>query len=124
MGRQHDYTYFNYDKYLVGCTGSMKYQVRATSWVGGASTWVPPTAPTANYCLSYAKGTTFTKDTTTAYNFSSGADLSGAIGIDLSARTGYSSSAKVKFVFGATRHLCGTNGYPGSTTPSRLVAKA
>jgi hypothetical protein len=121
-GRQHDYTYFNYDKYLVGCAGTMKYEARATGWVGGAHVWVPPTAPTANYCYSYAAGSSFTRDRTVAYDFSTGADVSSAIGIDLSARTGYSSSAKVTFHFAATRHLCGTSGPPGGV-PGRLVAK-
>jgi len=121
-GRQHDYTEFNYDKYLVGCAGTNKCEVRATHWVGGGHTYVPPAAPTATHCVLHGAGEIFTLERTSAYNFSTGADVSSAIGIDLSAQTGYTASAKVTFRFAATRHLCGTNGDPGAA-PSRLVAK-
>ncbi|GAA4393436.1 hypothetical protein GCM10023153_13420 [Ornithinibacter aureus] len=121
-GRRHYYTNFEYGKYLVGCTGSMKYIARPRSYIGGSSVWTPSTVPTANYCTSYVNGTTVTKNRTTAYQNTAGVDISAAIGLDLSSRTGYQTDAAVTYKFTATRRLCGVTGYPGGT-PSRLVAK-
>ncbi|QGN59036.1 hypothetical protein [Nostocoides sp. HKS02] len=124
-GFQHDYTQFVYGKYGYSCDiypGYKQYQVRARYWAGGASTYSPSTAPSVPYCLSYGSGVTVTQQTSMAYTFSTGADTSGSIGIDLSSQSGYSSTLKLVFRFTATRHLCGTNGYPGAS-PGRLVAQ-
>jgi hypothetical protein len=122
-GRQHDYPFFDYGSYLVGCAGTMRHVVRARSWAGGATYWTPPTSPRAPFCVTHQKGTSFVQDRTSAYTFASGADLSGVIGIDLSSQTGYSSTMKVRFTFtGRSGHLCGTSGLPGIYGPGRLVA--
>lgn len=125
-GFQHDYTQFRYGKYGYSCDSSpgfRKYNVQARYWVGGATTYAPSLSPTANYCMPYQAGAKATQETSTAYEFSTGADISGAIGIDLSSRSGYSKAVKTVFTFKSTRKLCGTNGYPGQS-PKRLVAKA
>jgi hypothetical protein len=44
------------------------------------------------------------------------------IGIDLSAHTGYNTSAKINFKFHAAGHLCGTNDVPGCN-PKRMLAE-
>jgi hypothetical protein len=124
-GRQHDYTYFDYGSYFVGCAGNMRHVVRARYWAGGAHYWTPPSAPPiASWnCAWHDKGTTFAQDRTSAYRFAAGADVSNVIGIDLSSQTGYSAATRVTFTFkdrGA--HLCGTNGLPGRGAPGRLVA--
>ncbi|CCH77040.1 hypothetical protein BN12_160015 [Nostocoides japonicum T1-X7] len=123
-GLQHDYTQFDYGKYGLSCDGIyLNYKVQARYWAGGASVYHPSSAPTANYCVSQVSGSSFTKSSSTAYTFSTGADVSGAIGIDLSTRTGYTPAAKVTYSFTSTRRLCGTSGAP-TATPSRLVTKS
>jgi hypothetical protein len=68
-------------------------------------------------------GTTFTKDRTKAITWTNGASLAGAIGIDLSARTGYSTDAEVIFTFSRDRRLCGTGDNPGGDHTYQLRAK-
>ena len=123
----HDSTQFRYGRYGYWCDtqpGYLKYQVYARYWSGGSSTYAPSTSPSAPYCVSNTANTTFTKSTTTADNFSTGADTSGSIGIDLSSRTGYTSALKLVFKFTSTRQPCGTNDFPGGSNPKRLVATA
>jgi hypothetical protein len=53
-----------------------------------------------------------------------GVEMTGPIGIDLSAHTGYSTTAELTFTFSQTRDLCGTDAPPASrpTAPRRIVA--
>jgi hypothetical protein len=52
-----------------------------------------------------------------------GVELTGPIGIDRLAHTGYSTTAELTLTFSQSRSLCGTNAPPGSTTttPRRIV---
>jgi hypothetical protein len=59
---------------------------------------------------------------TVSYENSSGVSISGPLGIDLSARTGYSSTAKIIFSFTKKKRLCGTNADPGDNA-RRLVSR-
>lgn len=123
--RQHAYTYFVYGKFGYWCDsrpGYYEYKVMARSWAGGSSVYTPSSAPTASYCTPNSAGSSFAKTTSTAYTFGTGADVSGAIGIDLSSRTGYSTQTQATFKFTYARKLCGTNALPGGS-PGRLVAK-
>ncbi len=123
-GRQHDYTNFDYGKYAVTCDGiPISYTVRVRYFSGGAWTYAPTSSPTATYCVYQEKGSHFTISSTSAYSYASGADTSGAIGIDLSSQTGYSSTAKISFSFNSNSNLCGTNAKPGQGTARRLVGK-
>lgn len=125
-GFQHDYTGFRYGKYGYWCDTQpnyLKYQVYATSWAGGSSIYHPTTSPSAPYCVPNVAGSVFTKQTSTAYNYSTGASTAGDIGINLSTQTGYTSALKVVYTFASARKLCGTNDYPGGV-PKRLVAAA
>lgn len=56
--------------------------------------------------------------------FATGVKIVSLLGINLSARTGYSSGAKVKTknTSKSTRQICGTNGYYGDT-PGRVMLK-
>lgn len=120
-------TQFMYGKFRTICTeGSLVvadyYNARPVSFSGGAQVTTIAGAPTATYCTSYVAGSTFTKSSTDAYNASGGVSSSGLLGVNLSAKTGYSTTAKLAFKFTTAKQLCGTNGYPGAS-PSRLVAK-
>jgi len=125
-------TYFSYGKYGEYCypVGSSysssaiyAYEVHASSYAGGSSV-TASTAPSATYCVSLATGTSFSKSTTSAYTFASGASLSSSIGINLSSKTGYTSTTSLKYTnsSGSTKNLCGTSGLPAGT-PSRIVLK-
>lgn len=118
-------TYYVYGKYAQWCypiggsydpSDIYAYKVRASSFAGGSAVSVT-SAPPANYCVALANGSTLTKSSTTAGTFSSGAKLIADIGIDLSVRTGYTSSTKVAFTnsSGSSKNLCGVSGYPGGT---------
>lgn len=95
--------------------------MRAIEHTGGTAV-TSSTTPRATYCETYFAGSGFMKRTSTATTFSTGASTSGIIGINLSARTGYSTSAKITFSFTKDRALCGTNGHAVGT-PGRLVVR-
>lgn len=108
---------FKYWKYLVECEG---YQVNPTSWAAG-ETRGHQGVPKATHCDPWPAGGTFTKSDTTAWEFSSGVSISGNIGINLSARTGYDSHASVHYHFGHRTYRCGKKDDPGGS-PGLLVA--
>src|SRR5690606_10755959 len=103
-GREYK-TYYVYGKYAQYCypigdtydpSDIYAYKVHATSYAGGSAI-SGTSAPTATYCVGLANGSTFTKSSTNATTFAGVAKLSGDIGIDLTARTGYTSTTKVSF---------------------------
>lgn len=110
-------TVFVYDEFRIECGG---LQTQATSWAAGATT-LGATPPAATHCVTQQAGSTFVKDSTSAYTFAGGVAISGAIGVNLSAHTGYSVTAELRFSFSQTRSLCGTNAAPGGIA-KRLVA--
>ncbi|WP_460468917.1 hypothetical protein [Calidifontibacter terrae] len=87
------------------------YQVRADGFNGGATINATDTAtafPMSN-CQFYPAGVTFTKDRSSASNWSNGVGLPAPAGIGVSTQTGYSSSAKIVIKM-ATNHghyVCG-----------------
>ncbi len=110
-------TKFAYGKYLVLCFGLMgtvtkHYEVRATTWAGGSQTRYPGPIR-ARHCVPFEAGSTFAKRDTRAVRWTNGMDVSAAIGIDLSLRTGYSQEALVRFHFVHAHRLCGSGDYPG-----------
>ncbi len=106
----------------TSCPAILNYETRVSSFAGGSQVR-SASAPTANLCVSFAAGSSFTKNTSTAVAWSNGLSMAPAIGLNLSSQTGYSTSASVAFSFSSARRLCGTNDYPGGT-PRQLVAKA
>jgi len=120
-------TQFRWGKYQKKCgrTGGgtvTTYTAKADGYAGGSSIQTIQSYPTATYCVSNAAGTSFTKASTAAYSSSVGASTSGVLGVNVTAKTGYTSTTKITFTFTATKLLCGTNGLPGGT-PVRLVAR-
>lgn len=124
--RQHYDTQYRYAKYYVSCYNGTPYptywyEVRPYSWAGGQRTRTA-TTPGADYCTNMLAGGSFTKSTTNAVNWTNGVKLGAVVGIDLSSRTGYTTTASIKHDFVNSGQLCGTHDYPGGT-PARLVGK-
>jgi hypothetical protein len=118
-------TKFVYKKFKTQCTHSEPtYKVRATSYAGGTypKAIAASSTPSATKCVVQKAKSVFTTNTSSATTFSAGVGISSDIGINLSAHTGYSKNAQLKFSFSKDSHLCGTSDYPGGT-PKRLVAK-
>jgi len=118
-------TQFVYSKFGYACGGASTYsayEVRATSFAGGAQNISVTAVPSVPYCTPMPANTTFTKSSTNASTFSGGAALAKDIGINLSARTGFTTTTKITYTFSAAHKLCGSAGYPGSS-PGRLAAK-
>ncbi|MGW5458517.1 DNRLRE domain-containing protein [Streptomyces sp. NPDC003996] len=126
-------TQFNYDKYRVDCVTygitpqdvqyHTHYEVRPTSYFGGATTSsasIPKTM--SGTCAKYINGSHFQRTTTSAVTWANGADLAGDVGVNFSTETGYSNTATVDYSFHATRYLCGTAGSVGGSHPHRFVA--
>jgi hypothetical protein len=116
----HFRTEFVYGLYAVQCAGQ---QTQATNFAGGA-TVAASTIPNATNCVTFQAGSSFHKTTTSAFNYTGGVEISGDIGIDLSAQTGYSTTAELTYTFSQTRNLCGENAPPASNNPApkRIVA--
>ena len=118
---------FKMGKYFTSCanygviTGSY-YTARVRAYIGGAAVQGVAGAPSTPYCVTHASGSGFTTEYEKAYSNSVGWDSDTLIGVDLSARTGYSSAAKINFQFDKRMKLCGTHGYPADN-PKRLVAR-
>jgi hypothetical protein len=113
----HFRTNFVYGLYAVECGGQ---QAQPTSYAGGTRN-VHSATPSATHCVLFRAGSTFTLSRSSAYTYSGGVEMSGPIGIDLSAHTGYNTGAALAFTFTQNRHLCGTNANPGAV-PKRIVA--
>jgi hypothetical protein len=118
-------TEFVYSKFGYACGGASSYsayEMRATSFAGGAQNISVTAVPSVPYCTPMPANTSFTKSSTAASTFSTGAALAGDIGINLSSKTGFTSTTKITYTFTAAHRLCGAAGYPGGS-PSRLAAR-
>ncbi|GAA1972766.1 hypothetical protein GCM10009798_37440 [Nocardioides panacihumi] len=80
--------------------------------------------PVANRCHRYGKGSGITLDRNNAATWSVGLDISGLVGFDVSARSGYSRSEKVDVTITAPsgRLICGSSKYLAQG-PSLVVVK-
>lgn len=86
-------------------------------WEPGGPTagdkYYSPGTPTANYCTSRTGTATWEASSQRAQNWSNGVDLASVIGINLSSRTGYTSSTKLTLKSGMGKHrACGTKAIP------------
>lgn len=122
-------TQFRYGRYAVTCSTIRQqsklisvttYTVRPDLWVGGTN-FTSVTAPKANYCTSYLKGSGFTKDKHKQVTWTGAVTL---YGVGLSAQTGWSTKGKVVVKFpNASGKLCGTGGYATESTAYQMVVK-
>jgi len=88
-----------------------------TGGTNGATLSSLGAAPAANYCAPIGPGVKLTKSSSTARTFEAGVEISGTIGIDLSSRTGYTSSQTLtsKNTSASNKQLCGVDGPHGDT---------
>ncbi len=117
-------TKFVYGRYRVDCGSILgpSTQIRPMRLAGGDYSYTPTNTLASTKCVSYSGGT-HTNERSAAITWTNGVDISSLISIDLSSRTGYSTAAKAKYTFSASRKLCGTHDYPGGT-PRTLFAKS
>ena len=106
-----------------GAYYNTRYFAEPKNFSGGSVLTTPSSLPDTprTYCDTYQAGSTFTKGTTTAVQFAHGVKTGGVLGVELTARTGYESDAKLFFDFNQSRKLCGTNADPGGTAKQIVV---
>ena len=111
-------TDFEWGQFAESCSGGEEH---AMHWNGGASHSSPaaPAVNTAN-CVHEDAGSNWTQDFSNATTYAGGASVSGDIGINLSAHTGYSHTGAIHIHNDNAGRLCGTNSKP-ALTPKRLV---
>lgn len=116
-----------YGKYLRRCVGIgdvvTTYSAIAEQTTGGTRVVSLASAPSATYCVPEPKDVTITINTTKASTVTGGVQSAGTLGVNLSARTGYATNAKIAFNFLKAARLCGTAGNPATGSPGQLVAK-
>lgn len=117
LSRQYrtDFVYELYDQ----CGFEM---IQPKEWAGGKIYKDVFALKHLTLCVPEGPGTSKVSKGTAA-TFKAGVSIAQDIGIDLSAQTGYSTSAELFFkVNGNGTHakLCGTTGYPGSPSPGSL----
>lgn len=112
---------WHWNEWMTYCSPGF-YTVRPTLWWGGSSWYTAASAPSAPYCAWQGAGVELWKERGTAITFTNGADLNvGAVGVYLSARTGFNQSTKIKYKFLNNGWLCGSNApWPDA---ARVVAK-
>lgn len=124
-GKKVEQTYFKYGKFAITCVGKgysiTSYESRAYQFAGGSDNYNAAGTPSWTECTSYIAGTTPKITTHKAITFSNGVNISGAIGIDLSGSTGFTTEAKLAFAFATNGNLCGSNGLPGSA--QRIIGR-
>jgi hypothetical protein len=115
-------TQFIYHEFRQLCSpDSRHYWAKSVPYAGGATTLGSQTPLNATRCVTQQAGSSFTKDSSSAWTFGGGVGTYPAIGVDLSAETGYSTRAVLKYHFSQARRLCGKSAFPGGT-PKMLVA--
>lgn len=120
-------TQYSYAKYCITqpMDGTLIhfYEARPVQHLLSATTQTATLPSSTSYCRPWSSNTSGEKSTTTATKWTNGVSIKPVIGIDLSARTGYATNAKVNWTFVSAGRLCGVNGYP-ENSPGRLVMRA
>lgn len=80
--------------------------------VDGGTAWAKSKPPKARFCVKELAGSKLHMDRTASFTFDSGVDLQDIFGIYLSASTGYSHSASIKYTYTTKGYACGTHSYP------------
>jgi len=122
-------TKFEYQLYVSPCLGS---SIQPAGFVGSADqpTITPPVAEDGDWCQWYpAQNRAYTFTRSTATTFSSGVDIAGWTGFNLSSQTGYSSTAAASYLLNTPGWSPAADGtvpasrWPGSR-PGCVAARA
>jgi hypothetical protein len=98
-----------------GCA-PVYYKTVATGWAGGGQLQHTSTPSGINNCVPEPNGGYWDRTSSKAITWTNGASLSGAIGIDLSIQTGFTTDAHNHITFTEGGHrLCGRGNPPGLT---------
>jgi hypothetical protein len=103
------YQYKKFEVWVPWDFGCMPfdYEARPTAYQGAVLGYNACCAPVADTCSVVAFPSTLTKDSASAITFSNGVKLTGPIGIDLSAKTGFTTTTKAAYTFIRPGRLCG-----------------
>jgi hypothetical protein len=118
------YTQFDWRRYRHICNAggrvrTISVSARAGVWDGGAGHRESSTIK-AGYCVIQEAGSSFIQRSTKASRLSTAVSTSAVLGINLSAQTGYSTTAELVYRMHSKGHpVCGEHGKP-ATTPGRL----
>jgi len=118
-------TEFRYGLFRWFCSGPhgggswANWQPQPTDSAGGATSPGTSSAFRATYCVFQEPNSRFTLDTTAAYTFAGGVSIKDAIGIDLTAQTGYDEEAVLSYYVNGNpgRWMCGKSNNPGGEHP-------
>jgi hypothetical protein len=110
-------TDFQYDKWLSTCRDTRgntwrDWEFGVAHFTGGQYTVSGPRLG-MGYCKSHGANDQFSITSTTAYDGGGDVASAGVISINLSARTGYSTTTSIWWHFLRTHPLCGYRGYEG-----------
>lgn len=111
-------TRFQYGKWCIyePFTGSHWWKVKPIKHKGGArSPKTKISTPPNRYCEPYPKGHGGDVDETTAKTWSKGVNFKGPIGIDLSSRTGFTTSSRYEWTMQTSGRACGVAGHIAGT---------
>ncbi|GAA1369175.1 hypothetical protein [Catellatospora chokoriensis] len=114
-------TQFEYGVYLTVGPGYSYYEYRPVSYWGGSRKFATVLS-VGSYCAFMENGDSLEKDSTSASTFTAGVAVSGTLGFNLSAKTGYTNSTKLKFTMLKNGYVCGNAGAPGGT-PGLLTSR-
>lgn len=97
------------------------YTVRPTAFLGGGATNSGSPFTSLAHCVRLGKGITQTQNRTTAITWSNGLKLGSKIGVNLTSRSGFTSTSSVRYYAGSySRRLCGQYADPGAAGPRNL----
>ena len=117
-GKVVERTKFEDGKYYMQCVLSggqisSTYVTHVKRFIGGSTLYNAASWPSGNDCDQYQNGDQVTIDQHNAVTWTNALSIAGAIGIDLSSRTGFKTNAKQHWYFvNGGGYICGTNDSP------------
>ncbi len=122
-GRSKTVYYTHYDYVKLNCWNGMFYELKPDKYRGGAGSYLTSHKPNAFHCTRYyEKGSSTSLLRAKNLHWSNGVSVSGIIGFDLSAQSGWSERVRVGFRFKvAGRRLCGTSNTPTFDEPPGFI---
>ena len=126
-GRSKTVYYTHYDYVKLNCWNGMFYELKPDKYRGGAGSYRTSHTPDAFHCTRYyERGSATSLIRAKNVRWSNGVSVSGIIGFDLSAQSGWSEHVRVGFRFKvAGRRLCGTSSTPTfDEAPGFIVVRA